>query len=149
GDAARERGRCERGLSGSGDLADHVLSMAKTTVRLWRGRAPSAAALRPAGAPAAAFAPSRAADPRGRDRAGDLGLSAPGGVSRPLVAAVAGAKHCAAAVAAPRPGHPPGAVAGARAPERAPDGAPHRAHPPRAVARPLRHDAPRRGPGAR
>src|SRR5712691_9812807 len=70
GDPARDRGRCERGLSGSGDLAAAVLSMAKATDGLWRRRTASPAALRAAGAPAAARAPGRAADPRRGDRAG-------------------------------------------------------------------------------
>src|SRR5947209_18223236 len=63
GDPSRERGRCERGLSGSGDLADPVLSMAKAADALWRRRPASAAALRAPWTPATAVGARRAADP--------------------------------------------------------------------------------------
>lgn len=65
GDPPRKRDRTERGVSGSRDLADPVLSLGEAFGAVWRGRAASSTSRRPAGACAAARASGRAADPRG------------------------------------------------------------------------------------
>jgi hypothetical protein len=65
GDPPRKRDRAERGVSGSRDLAEPVLSLGEAFGAVWRGRAASSTARRPAGACAAALASGRAADPRG------------------------------------------------------------------------------------
>src|SRR5438105_2850975 len=132
--ASRGRDRRQRSMSGGGDLADAVLSLAAPAEPLWRRRLASAALESAAGAGAAVAAGDRAAAARGGDRRSDLGRRAGGRLCPAALAAARGREHGAAVAASSRLGAAAATAAGPRAPQRSARGAAHRTHAARAVA---------------